>query len=200
MLEFIVITSALSTLNPWMGAHFPVIGIGQRLALLRPVLPAEFSYPDRQAALSICLISIMAGLGARNEWIRPHDLSASSWSVFLWGFMVTGGCFLLVVSILRWWVPRQSRSLGNLSLFKVFTAAWLLPAVLGSGLLAVGLPAPWAVVIFVALGITSLHAMRCATPWLPSSILVAGLILACGAAWLLILVSRVAILSLVNGW
>ncbi|WP_302172806.1 hypothetical protein [uncultured Hydrogenophaga sp.] len=199
MLEFIVITSALFTLNPWMGAHFPVIGIGQRLALLRPVLPAEFAYPDWQAALSISLISIMAGLGARNEWIRPHNLSASSWSVFLWGFMVTGGCFLLVVSILQWWVLRTSRSLGNPSFFKVFAAAWLLPAVLSSGLLAVGLPAPWATVIFFALGITSFHALRCATPWLRSPSLVAGLILACASAWLLVLVSRVEILSLLNG-
>lgn len=199
MLEFFTITSALFTLNPWMGAHVHAVKIGQRIALLRPVLPEEFAYPDWQAGLSVSLFSIMGGLAANSQWTIANDASVFCWAMFAWGFMATGGCFLLVVSTLRWWSLRGCRSLGSPSFFKVFAAAWLLPTVLGSGLLAAGWPAVWVTVILGALMLTSFHALRCATPWLRSSSLISVLALAYAAVWILIVTSRIQISLLLKG-
>lgn len=191
MLEFVAITAMLLTLNPWMGAHLPVVKVAQQLALLRPLPAGAFNYPRWQATGSIGLFCLLAGMAADRHWADADHPVLFSARFFILGFTVAVGSFALVVTTLQWMVGRHAGGADKPSCFRVIAAAWLLPAVVGSSLLIAGWTAPLATVVLLALLRISFHAWRSAAPFLQESRAIAGLALACTAVAMLLAVVKV---------
>lgn len=191
MLEFVAITAMLLTLNPWMGAHLPVIKVAQQLALLRPLPTGSFNYPRWQATLSIGLFCLMAGMAADRNWADADRPVLSSTPAFILGLATAIGSFSLVVATLQWMVGKHAEGTDRPSFYRVIAAAWLLPAVIGSSLLIAGWSAPLATVVLLALLRISYHAWRSAAPSLQASRAITGLALACTAVVMLLVIARI---------
>lgn len=191
MLESVAITAMLLTLNPWMGAHLPVIKVAQQLALLRPLPTGSFNYPRWQATLSIGLICLMAGTAADRNWADAEHPVLSSPPAFILGIATAIGSFSLVVATLQWVVGKHAEGTDRPSSYRVIAAAWLLPAVIGSSLLIAGWSAPLATVVLLALLRISYHAWRSAAPSLQASRAITGLALACTAVVGLLVIARI---------
>lgn len=114
------------------------------LFMLRDLSFAHFNFPRWQSLLVITLIGVVSGLDSAVR-APPSGLVASEagsplWLAVLFATVLTWVSFLIILAVLRWWMRRGGRWDGQGDLFNLLAASWLVPDLLGAGLVALGVP------------------------------------------------------------
>ena len=110
---------------------------------------AELSFPRWQGVLAITLIGIMIGLDPAMTQASPSGVGLLPIMAIGMGIALVWPMFLATLGMLCWWVKRGGRWNGHGSLFNLLAAVWLVPDVLGAGLIALGVPLAYTVPIWV---------------------------------------------------
>lgn len=114
------------------------------LFILRERPFSHFNFPRWQAFLAISLIGVLAGLDpalrAPPAGVLAPVPGGALWTAVLVGTFLTWGGFLISCAVLHWWMRRGGRWDGQGDLFNLVAASWLVPDVLGTGLVALGVP------------------------------------------------------------
>lgn len=113
--------------------------------MLRKLSFSHFDFSRWYSVLGITLIGVASGLGSAMHAPQPSLASSavgsSLWSEVLLGIVFTWVGFLVIVAVLRWWMRRGVRWDGQGDLLNLVAASWLVPDLLGAGLVALGVPA-----------------------------------------------------------
>lgn len=117
-----------------------IVNVSGRMSLLKPVSFAELDFPRWQSVLAVTLIALLMGLDPSMTSPPPYGPGMPVWAAVAVSLLMMWVCFLVSVWVLRWWMKRGGRWDGQGDLFNLLAAAWLLVDVLGSLLVAAGVP------------------------------------------------------------
>ena len=147
--HFAVLVFFFMVFNPLWSERLAVLSASRKLAVMQRLSWAELSFSRWQGVLAITIIGILVGLD-------PAMTPASSSGAELPRIMAIGlgialvwPMFLATVGMLRWWMKRGGRWNGHGSLLNLLAAVWLVPDVLGAGLIALGVPLVYTVPIWL---------------------------------------------------
>src|SRR6218665_234447 len=141
LIAWIAVMTVL-TRPSWTTGKIRVLGVGQRMALLREVRFPDLLFPRWHSVLVISLIGMLIGLNPILREALP-DVSAPWRNVVVEvvaGLLLIWVAFLAMVAVLRWWLKRGGRWDGRGDLFNLVAASWLVADTLGAGLAALGVP------------------------------------------------------------
>lgn len=164
MLYFVVVASALIVLNPFWSNFLPIVGTGQKIALLQKVNFSHADFPRWQMVLAISLIGMLVGLDPNAHAATPRLSAAPLWASVLTGWVVTWIGFFVIVGVLHWWMKRGGRWDGRGDLLNLVAASWLVANTLGAGLSALGAPALFTLPLWLYSVWVGAHALSCAIP------------------------------------
>ncbi|MBK9348289.1 MAG: hypothetical protein IPN06_18745 [Burkholderiales bacterium] len=115
--------------------------------LLQPRPFACYTFPRWQSALVITLIGVLMGLDPGWRAVPPDAPPGMAvpplWAAVGISMVLIWLGFLVVLGVLRWWLKRGQRWDGQGDLFNLVAASWLVVDVLGTGLVALGVPLLW---------------------------------------------------------
>ncbi|KAB7572136.1 hypothetical protein ET532_020080 [Verminephrobacter sp. Larva24] len=140
MILGVVLLAVLAVLNPFRAKKLQIIGVGQRMMLLKRVTFPDLIFPRWQSVLAVSLIGVLIGLDPRSHTMPP---GVPAWLGVVMGGMglvTTWVAFPIIVAVLRWWLKRGGRWDGQGDLFNLVAASWLVADTLGAGLTALGVP------------------------------------------------------------
>ena len=107
-----------------------------KLFTLRERPWSDFNFPRWQAWAVIVAIGLLAGLDPAMRVNMPMPL----WTAVLFGVLMLVASFPVLVICLKWWMKRGGRWNGDGNLFNLIAASSLVADILGSGLVALGVP------------------------------------------------------------
>lgn len=110
------------------------------LFLLNKIPFSRFDFPRWQLVLVISLIGLLIGFDPSLRDTPPDMPEPPLWLAVTMGLLTTWVAFLVIVSVLRWWMKRGERWDGQGDLFNLVAASWLVADTLGAGLSALGIP------------------------------------------------------------
>lgn len=108
---------------------------------LRELPFKDYAFPRWQSAIAILALGLVIGLDPSLRIQRPGFPGMPLGIALAYGIISTTVAFLIVVAVLRWWLQRAQRWDGKGDLIKLSAASWLVPDLLGAGLVALGIPA-----------------------------------------------------------
>ncbi|GIZ54128.1 hypothetical protein [Noviherbaspirillum aridicola] len=111
-----------------------------RLFALRGISFDEYRFPRWQSAVAILVLGIVIGLDPSLRTPRPGVLPMPFAVALAYGVVSTAAGFLIVVTVLKWWLRRGQRWDGNGDLVNLSAASWLVPDLLIAGLTTMGVP------------------------------------------------------------
>lgn len=130
--------------------------------------------------LAVTLLGVLTGLDPRVSAPQPGMPETAVMSPGLaiaFSVVLIWLCFLVCVSVVRWWVKRGGRWDGNGDIFNLLAAAWLVPDALAAGGMMLGMPpvvgmAMWLYSVWVAA-----HALESAIPRVSLGYAIAGVLI-----------------------
>lgn len=143
MIKLITLICLFAVINPFWGKSLHIFGSGQSLFRLVRSSFSYFDFPRWQSAFAITLIGILVGLDPNIRTPPPNMPNMPAmplWFVIPASVLSVWAAFLVIVSILRWWMKRDGRWDGQGDLFNLVAASWLVANVLGVGLVALNVP------------------------------------------------------------
>ena len=149
MSHFAVLVFFLMVFNPLWSERLAVLSASRKLAVMQRLSWAELSFPRWQGVLAITIISIVVGLDPAMTQASPSGVALPRFMAIGLGIALVWPMFLATVGMLRWWAKRGGRWNGHGSLFNLLAAVWLVPDVLGAGLIALGVPLAYTVPIWL---------------------------------------------------
>lgn len=135
--------------NPLWSERLAVLSASRKPVVMQRLSWAELSFPRWQGVLAITIIGIVVGLDPAMTQASPSDVGLPRFMAIGLGIALVWPMFLATVGMLRWWVKRGGRWNGHGSLFNLLAAVWLVPDMLGAGLIALGVPLAYTVPIWV---------------------------------------------------
>ena len=135
--------------NPLWSERLAVLSASRKPVVMQRLSWAELSFPRWQGVLAITIIGIVVGLDPAMTQASPSDVGLPRFMEIGLGIALVWPMFLATVGMLRWWVKRGGRWNGHGSLFNLLAAVWLVPDMLGAGLIALGVPLAYTVPIWV---------------------------------------------------
>jgi len=146
-----------------------------RVFALRELPFDDYRFPRWQFALAILALGVIIGLDPSLRAQRP-GMPGMPFSVALtYGVVSTTAGFLLIVAILKWWLQRGQRWDGKGDLINLSAASWLVPDLLGAGLIAMGVPALLALPLWLYSIWVGANAISAAIPRVSLSYAIAGI-------------------------
>lgn len=149
MSQFAVLVLLFTVFNPFWSDRFAVLSASRKLAVMQRLSWAELAFPRWQGVLAISLIGIMIGLDPAMTQASPSGVGLLPIMAIGMGIALVWPMFLATLGMLCWWVKRGGRWNGHGSLFNLLAAVWLVPDVLGAGLIALGVPLVYTVPIWL---------------------------------------------------
>ncbi|MCW5259925.1 hypothetical protein D5045_06570 [Verminephrobacter eiseniae] len=141
LIAWIAVMTVL-TRPSWTTGKIRVLGVGQRMALLREVRFPDLLFPRWQSVLVISLIGMLIGLNPILRAALP-DVSAPWRNVvveLVAGLLLIWAAFLVMMAVLRWWLKRGGRWDGQGDLFNLVAASWLVADTLVAGYASLAAP------------------------------------------------------------
>ena len=124
----------------WMTPY--MVNSAVRLLLLREQLFWHFNLARWQSVLTISLKCALVGLHPSLRASPPDVPMSPLWFAVATSLVMAWLTFLVIVTVLRWWMMHGGRWDGQGDLFNLVAAVWLVSDALGEGLVAIGAPVP----------------------------------------------------------
>jgi hypothetical protein len=175
MKQLFVLVLTLLVINPFWGKSLRIIGTAQRVALLKHVSFSDADFPRWQALLAVSMIGVLVGLDPGFIAPRPGTSVAPMWGGALIGLASTWMAFLVIVGVLRWWLPRGGRWDKRGDLVNLVAASWLIADALGAGLTVLGVPPLLTLPLWLYSVYVGAKAMTSAIPQVSMGYAIAGI-------------------------